>query len=127
VLQNKGCLDLSKSYFLSMPSVFTRIILRQLPAKIFYETDQVIVIADHRPKAPVHLLIITKEEYPDFQHTPSEALQLCLDTAKLVAEKLGISDHYQLAINNGLGQEVPHFHIHFLSNRGMDRLKYIDM
>ena len=96
-----------------------------MPAKIFHETERVIVIADHRPKSPVHLLIITKEEYPDFQHTPSEALQTCLDTAKLVAEKLGIPNHYQLAINNGLGQEVPHFHIHFLSNRGVEGLTYL--
>jgi histidine triad (HIT) family protein len=108
-----------------MPTVFTRIIRREMPAKVFYETDQVIVIADHRPKAPVHLLIITKEEYPDFQHTPPDALQVCFDTAKLVADKLGISDHYQLAINNGLGQEVRHFHVHFLSNRGKDRLAYL--
>jgi len=109
-----------------MSTIFTRIIRRELPAKIFYETDQVIVIADHRPKAPVHLLIITKEEYPDFQHTPPEALHICFDMAKLVAEKLGIPDHYQLAINNGLGQEVSHFHIHFLSNRGMGRLSYLE-
>lgn len=100
-------------------------IRREMPARIFYETDQVIVIADHHPKAPVHLLIITKEEYPDFQNTPSQALLTCLETAKTIAEKLGLSDHYQLAINNGLGQEVPHFHIHFLSNRGMDKLAYL--
>ena len=109
-----------------MPSVFTRIIRRELPARIFYETDEIIVIADHRPQLPVHLLIITKKEYPDFQQTPPEALQTCFDTAKLIAEKLGIEDHYQLAVNNGLGQEVPHFHVHFLSNRGMEKLEFIE-
>ena len=109
-----------------MSTIFTRIIQRELTAKIFYETDQVIVIADHRPKAPVHLLIISKPEYPDFQHTPPEMLQVCFETAKTVAQKLGIAGHYQLGINNGLGQEVPHFHIHFMSNRGMDRLKYLE-
>jgi histidine triad (HIT) family protein len=109
-----------------MPSVFTRIVNRQLPARIFYETDQVIVIADHRPQRPVHLLIITKEEYPDFQNTPPDALKVCFETAKLVAEKLGIPDHYQLAVNNGLGQEVPHFHVHFFSNRGADRLVFLN-
>ena len=109
-----------------MPTIFTRIIRREIPAKIFYETDQVIIIADHRPKAPVHLLIITKEEYPDFQNTPSQALLTCLETAKTIAEKLGVSDHYQLAINNGLGQEVRHFHIHFMSNRGVEKLVFVE-
>ena len=108
-----------------MSTIFTRIIQREAPADIFYETDQVIVIADHRPKAPVHLLIIPKQEYPDFHHTPPDMLQVCMDTAKLVAEKLGIPDHYQLLINNGLGQVVPHLHIHFFSNRGAERLKYL--
>jgi histidine triad (HIT) family protein len=108
-----------------MSTVFTRIIRHELPAKIFYETDEVIVIADHRPQSPVHLLIITKQEYPDFQRTPPEALQACFDTAKLIAAKLGIEDHYQLAVNNGLGQEVPHFHVHFMSNRGAERLEFL--
>jgi len=110
-------------YIQVMPSVFTRIIRRELPAKIFYETGEIIVIADHRPQRPVHLLIIPKEEYPDFQRTPSEILQICFETAKIIAEKLGIEDHYQLAVNNGLGQEVSHFHIHFMSNRGMEKLE----
>ncbi|RKX24284.1 MAG: histidine triad nucleotide-binding protein [Candidatus Zixiibacteriota bacterium] len=108
-----------------MPTVFTRIINRELPAKIFYETDEVIVIADHRPQREVHLLLITKKEYPDFQRTPPETLALLCKTAKIVAEKLGIPDHYQLAINNGLGQEVEHVHFHFMSNRGADRLTFL--
>ena len=113
--------------YYSMATVFTRIVRRELPAKIFYETDQIIVIADHRPQRPVHLLIITKEEYPDFQRTPPEALAVCFETAKIIATKLGIEDHYQLAVNNGLGQEVPHFHVHFLSNRGVERLELLEI
>lgn len=109
-----------------MPTIFTRIIRRELPARIFYETDEVIVISDHRPQRPVHLLIITKEEYPDFQRTPPEVLALCFETAKIIAEKLGIEDHYQLAVNNGLGQEIDHFHVHFMSNRGMERLTFLE-
>jgi histidine triad (HIT) family protein len=108
-----------------MPSVFTRIINGDLPAKVFYETPDVIVIQDHRPRRPVHLLIIAKEEHQNFHQTPADVLATCFETAKVVAEKLGIADHYQLAVNNGLGQEVEHFHLHFLSNRGVDRLKWI--
>ena len=108
-----------------MASIFTRIINRELPARIFHETDDVIVIADHRPKMPVHLLLITKKEFPNFQNTPREALALLCETAKFVAEKLGIPDHYQLAVNNGLGQEVDHIHFHFFSNRGMEKLEWV--
>ena len=108
-----------------MPSVFTRIINRELPAKIFYETDEVIVIADHRPRDTTHLLIIPKEEYTNFVHTPPEILALLDETAKIVADKLGLSDHFRLVINNGYGQEVDHIHYHFISNQKSDNLTYL--
>lgn len=109
-----------------MDNIFLRIINRELPAKIFYETDEVIVFADHRPKRPVHLLIVPKQPYPTFQETPPNVLALLCETAKRVAEKLGIPDHYQLAVNNGLGQEVFHIHFHFMSNRGQEKLVFLD-
>ena len=112
-------------YFLPMPSIFTRIVNRELPAKIFYEDEEVIVIADHRPKAPVHLLLIPKIETKNFYCTPPELLAMLDRTVKLVADRLRLTDHFRVLINNGLGQEVPHLHYHFLSDRGAENLKYI--
>ncbi len=108
-----------------MPTIFVQIINRELPARIFHETDEVIVIADHRPQAPVHLLIIAKSEYKNFYETPPEALAMMNRTAKFIAEKLGISDHFQILINNGLRQEIPHVHFHFMSDRGADKLTFV--
>ncbi len=108
-----------------MPSVFTRIISRELPAKIFYETDDIIVIADHRPKAPVHLLIIPKVEVKNFYEAPPGVLALMDETVKIVAGKLGIEDHFRLVINNGWGQEVDHIHYHFLSDKRHSPLEFI--
>jgi len=90
-----------------MPSIFTRIINRELPAKIFYEDDEVIVIADHRPKAPVHLLLIPKIETKNFHSTPPEILTMLDRTVKLVADRLEIADHFRVIINNGLGMQRP--------------------
>jgi histidine triad (HIT) family protein len=108
-----------------VPSVFTRIIKREIPSKIFHETDTIIVIADHRPKDVVHLLIIPKIEYPSFQSTPPEVLAEMNTTVKLIAQMLGISDHYRVQVNNGYGQEVDHVHYHFMSNRGAEKLKFL--
>ena len=108
-----------------MPSIFTKIINRELPAKIFYETGDVIVIQDIRPKAPVHLLIIPKAETKNFYEAPSETLALLDETAKEVARRLGITDHFRIQVNNGFGQEVDHVHYHFLSDRGADKLKFL--
>lgn len=107
-----------------MPSLFTKIINREIPAQIFHETDEVIVIADIRPKDAVHLLIIPKQETKNFYETPPETLALLNRTAKEIAEKLGIADHFRVQINNGYGQEVDHVHMHFLSNKGAEKLTY---
>jgi histidine triad (HIT) family protein len=107
-----------------MPSIFTRIINREIPAKVFLETDEVIVIQDINPKAPVHLLVIPKQETPDFYSTPEDTLAMLNQTVREVANRLGIADHFRLQINNGWGQEVPHLHYHFLSDRGAERVKF---
>ena len=116
--------EMTASKTTGKPSTFTRIMNRELPSKIFYETDDVIVIADHRPRKPVHLLIIAREEHPTFHETPPEVLSTLFETAKIVADKLGIPDHYQLSVNNGYGQEIDHVHLHFFSNRGADKLTF---
>jgi histidine triad (HIT) family protein len=108
-----------------MPSIFTRIVNRELPAKIFHETNEVIVIADHRPTAPVHLLIIPKVEVRNFYEAPPEVLSLMNDTVKQVAERLKLENHFRIIVNNGLGQEIDHIHYHFLSDRGAERVQYL--
>lgn len=109
-----------------MASVFDRIISRELPAHIFYETDAVIVIEDHRPKAPIHLLIIPKQASRNFYETNAETLAILDQTVKIVAEKLGLVGHFRIVVNNGWGQEVDHIHYHFLSDQGADRLQFIE-
>ncbi|MBD3401775.1 HIT domain-containing protein [candidate division GN15 bacterium] len=107
-----------------MSTIFQKIINKEAPAKIFHETDDVIVFADNRPKDQVHLLIVPKVEYPTYHETPPDVLSMLNQTAKDVAEKLGIGDHYRLVVNNGYGQEIFHIHYHFMSNRGADKLQY---
>lgn len=109
-----------------MSSIFSRIINRELPAKIFYETDAVIVIKDIYPKAPVHLLVIPKTECRNFYEASIETLTLLNKTVKIIAEKLGIEDHFRIIINNGFGQEIYHIHYHFISDRGAENLKFIN-
>ncbi len=110
-----------------MASIFRKIINREIPAKIFYETDEVIVIADHRPKDKIHLLLIPKIETLNFYKTGQETLSMLDATVKIVAEKLHLESHFRILINNGYGQEVDHIHYHFLSNRESEYLKYIEI
>ena len=45
----------------STPTLFTRIINREIPAEILYEDEQCIVIYDIAPQAPVHMLVIPRQ------------------------------------------------------------------
>ena len=45
-------------------SLFTKIIKKQIPAKVAYEDERCIVIHDIQPQAPVHVLVIPKKQIP---------------------------------------------------------------
>lgn len=101
-------------------SIFSRIIDREVPAKIIAENEHVIVVEDIAPKAPIHYLIIPKKEICDIQSCSEQdcflASELFLMAQKLSREIPG-AEHFRLVINNGerAGQRVFHLHMHFLA------------
>ena len=102
-----------------MPTLFTKIIQREIPAEIVFEDEHVIAIRDIDPKAPVHILIIPKQEITGISGLPESGDHLhLLNAAKTIAEQEGITG-FRLVINDGedAGQSVPHLHMHLLSGR----------
>jgi len=102
-------------------TLFTRIIKREIPAKIQYEDDQCIVIHDIQPQAPLHLLVIPKKAIPTLNDLTGEDLGLMgylFVVAKKVTRELGYMD-YRAVINCGRGaqQTVFHLHVHVLAGR----------
>ena len=47
---------------MSEKSVFEKILSKEIPGEILYETDHVFAINDINPVAPVHILIIPKRK-----------------------------------------------------------------
>lgn len=108
-----------------MPTLFERIIAREIPAKIEHEDERCIVIHDIQPQAPVHLLIIPKTVIPRVgEATPDQDAVLghLLVTAGLVAKKLGLARGFRLVINHGPDacETVPHLHVHMLAKRQLN-------
>ena len=68
-------------------SVFTKIILRELPATIEYEDDEIIAFVPLRLQAPVHLLIVPKKEIYTINDANDSDIEL-LGKMMLVAKKL---------------------------------------
>lgn len=50
------------------PSIFTKIISREIPAKIRYEDELFIAFDDIHPKAPVHVLLVPKKSIQPWKH-----------------------------------------------------------
>jgi len=102
--------------------IFCKIIEGKLPAKVIDQTDDVIVVQDIAPKAPVHYLIIPKSHVQDVaslsqkeQDIPSQILFM----AQKLGRQLNGSKSFRLIMNNGVdaGQSVSHLHCHFISGK----------
>jgi histidine triad (HIT) family protein len=103
-----------------MPSLFTRIIEREIPAEIVYEDEHCVAFKDINPQAPIHVLIVPRQEISGIADVPDSGDHTrLLNAARKVAEQLGCQGGYRLVINQGLdaGQTVDHLHVHLLSGR----------
>ena len=104
-----------------MPTLFSKIIAKEIPAKIAYEDENYIVIHDIDPQAPVHVLVIPKKQIPTLNDlTPGDAELvggMFLVAAK-VMKQLGHTD-YRTVFNCGPGaqQSIFHIHLHVLAGR----------
>ncbi len=105
--------------------LFLKIIKREIPADIVYETDQVLAFRDINPQAPVHVLIIPKEHIrtlDDMNSSHVELIGQLFLAATEIARLEGISeDGYRVVMNckQAGGQMVFHIHLHLLGGRQM--------
>lgn len=109
-----------------MSTIFTKIINKEIPADIVYESDSVLAFRDINPQAPVHILIIPKIEIPSAREINGSEhgalLGEMIDAANKIAKDEGISEEgFRLVFNagNNGGQDVYHLHLHLLGGRKM--------
>jgi histidine triad (HIT) family protein len=105
-----------------MPTLFTKIISREIPADIVYEDERCLAFRDLNPQAPTHVLLIPKQEIArlvDATVADEALLGHMMLAAGKIATKLGVGDAFRLVVNNGAaaGQSVFHLHLHLLAGR----------
>ncbi len=103
------------------PTLFEKIIQRDIPADIVYEDDICLAFKDIQPQAPVHLLVIPKKPIPKLSASQPDDQALLghlLLKATDIAQAQQLTD-YRVIINNGAlaGQTVFHLHLHILGGR----------
>ncbi|XP_015960231.1 14 kDa zinc-binding protein [Arachis duranensis] len=109
------------------PTIFDKIINKEIPSSIVYEDEKVLAFRDINPQAPVHVLVIPKvrdglTELAKAEARHGEILGQLLYAARIVAEKEGILDGFRVVINSGPSacQSVYHLHLHVLGGRQMN-------
>jgi histidine triad (HIT) family protein len=106
--------------------IFCNIIGKTISAEIVEENDELIVIRDILPKAPVHLLIIPKQHIASVEYLTADHRTLVGDlvlAAQAQARKQGVAERgYKLIWNVGPdgGQTVQHLHLHLLGGKKLE-------
>jgi len=103
--------------------LFCKIARKEIPSRVVYEDDEVLVFHDIDPKAPVHVLLIPKVHITSLNDVSEDNIEVIAHLTSLipkVAAMLGIKDNgYRIVINCGAdgGQAVGHIHYHLLGGR----------
>lgn len=102
------------------PDLFERIVAREIPADIVYESDDIIAFRDIAPKAPVHFLIVPKTtEFRDVVELADSDPDLLSDMVSVARDLAAeYSDgEFRLVFNTGAsaGQSIFHVHAHLLA------------
>jgi histidine triad (HIT) family protein len=104
-------------------TIFAKIIRREIPAKIVFETDTVLAFHDVGPRAPTHILVIPKKPIAKLSDATAEDAKLLgelLLACKEIAAQSGLNESgYRVVINTGAGagQTVFHLHLHLMGGR----------
>ncbi len=107
--------------------IFCKILKGEIPSKVVYEDEVVKVIMDINPVTNGHVMIIPKEHYRDIEEIDEDILLHIMQVAKKmiarIKETLG-AEGVTLVQNNGLGQEIKHFHLHLVPRYTGDGLVF---
>ncbi|PID36182.1 MAG: histidine triad nucleotide-binding protein [Rhodobacterales bacterium] len=121
------------SYTYDDQNIFAKILRGEIPNDTVLETEHTLAFNDITPSAPVHVLVIPKGAYVNFDHFAAEASEAEIvdyaRTIRAVAVKLGVAQSeggagYRTIANAGPhgGQEVLHLHTHLLGGRPIGRM-----
>lgn len=107
-----------------MPSVFSRIIAGELPARFVWQDEHSVAFLSIRPLRPGHTLVVPRLEIDHWIDVEPALLAHLTKVAQVIGraqmaafkpERIGV----MIA-----GLEVPHLHIHVVPIRGMQDLSF---
>lgn len=100
--------------------IFCKIAHGEFGTTFIAEDDQAVAFDDISPRAPVHVLVVSKDHIRSVNELDEAHAEFWASARRMiqdVAQKKGIAESgYRIVSNAGpdSGQEVPHLHIHVL-------------
>lgn len=107
-----------------MPSLFTRIILGEIPCHKIMEDDRFLAFLDVKPLNPGHTLVIPKQEIDYIFDLEDDLLSDLTRFAKKVAAGIRKAVPCRKVGMMVAGLEVPHAHIHLVPIEAVTDLNF---
>lgn len=107
-----------------MPSIFTRIINREIPGQIVAEDGNYIAFLDINPLVAGHTLVVPKKEVDyifDLDGDTLAGLHLFAQKVAAALKKTIPCERVGVVV---AGLEVPHAHVHLIPFRTMDDMNF---
>src|SRR5689334_17360606 len=107
-----------------MPSIFSRIINREIPAHIVAEDDRYIAFLDISPLVIGHVLVVPKQEVDYIFDMDDESLAGLMVFAKKVSQAVRAAVSCTRIGVSVIGLEVPHTHVHLVPMNSVDDVNF---
>ena len=108
--------------------VFCKIVNNELSSYTLFEDKIIKVLMDINPRSNGHVLIVPIKHYENLKDIDLETLNhinvIIKKMYKLINKKLN-PDGITLLQNNGLGQDIKHYHMHMIPKYENSKLKDI--
>lgn len=107
-----------------MASIFTKIILGEIPSYKIYEDENYYAFLDINPNALGHTLCIPKKEVDKLFDLDDETYKGLMIFSKKIAVALKKAVDCQRIGISVIGLEVPHVHVHLIPINKMDDMSF---
>jgi histidine triad (HIT) family protein len=107
-----------------VPTIFTRIIEGELPARFVWKDGSCVVFLSISPLRPGHALVVPRQEVDHWTDLDADLLAHLFTTAQAIG-KAQLAGFQPVRIGMVVaGLEVPHCHIHVVPIRGVHDLDF---
>ncbi|MDC1375894.1 HIT domain-containing protein [bacterium] len=110
-------------------NIFAKILRSEIDCQKVLENEYALAFLDINSQAPIHILIIPKNEYINFHDfsqnaLPQEIIYFWTLVNDVIKNKNISSSGFRIITNSGENgnQDVPHFHVHLLGGKNLGRM-----